>query len=177
MKTALEILGYNHVYHGTYPNRNVKDCDMWVEALQAKYLRKGKPFQRADFDKLLGHCMAVTDGPANCFGPELIEAYPEAKVVLCERDIEAWAKSFDIVIQGSYDLVFKLLAYTDPWWMGRIQAYIQNWVPLQFKARSAKECRDNIRTVYREHYAELRRVTPKHRLLEYRLGTRLGTIV
>jgi hypothetical protein len=33
---------------------------------------------------------AVTDMPAYCFSSELIEAYPEAKVILTLRDIDDW---------------------------------------------------------------------------------------
>ena len=46
---------------------NIKDCDMWVDALNAKYFGKGKAFGRAEFDKLLGHCAAMTDRPTNYF--------------------------------------------------------------------------------------------------------------
>lgn len=34
----------------------------------------------------------MTDIPAACFAPELIAAYPEAKVILSNRDIDAWHK-------------------------------------------------------------------------------------
>ena len=33
---------------------------------------------------------AVTDFPAALFAPELIATYPEAKVILTERDIDKW---------------------------------------------------------------------------------------
>jgi hypothetical protein len=102
MKAALHILGYDDVYHGTDVYSNIKDCDMWIDALNAKYFGKGKPFGRAEFDKLLGHCAAITDGPANCFGPELIDAYPTAKVVLVERDFDA------VSIRGALCLSFAL---------------------------------------------------------------------
>ena len=82
MKAALHILGYKDVYHGTDVYSNIKDCDMWIDALNTKYFGKGKPFGKAEFDQLLGDCAAITDGPANWFGPELIEAYPESKVIL-----------------------------------------------------------------------------------------------
>jgi hypothetical protein len=36
-----------------------------------------------------GH-QAVTDAPAMCFGLELIDTYPEAKVVLTPRDVDEW---------------------------------------------------------------------------------------
>ncbi|KAH7354852.1 P-loop containing nucleoside triphosphate hydrolase protein [Rhexocercosporidium sp. MPI-PUGE-AT-0058] len=170
MKAALHILGYGDVYHGTDVYSNIQDCDMWIPALQAKYFGKGKPFGRAEFDKLLGHCAAITDGPANCFGPELIDAYPDAKVVLVKRDYDAWLKSFDGIIEGAYSWKFKLLGYTDPGWMGKVQRVIDVWLPGQFKASTAEECRANARAVYEKHYAEARRITPQGRLLEYRLG-------
>ena len=42
----------------------------------------------------MGHAVAVTDAPAACFAPELIQAYPDAKVVLnLRRDLDAWQRS------------------------------------------------------------------------------------
>ena len=35
---------------------------------------------------------AVCDVPAACFPEELIAAYPEAKIILTNRDIDAWHK-------------------------------------------------------------------------------------
>ena len=59
-------------------------------SLEAKYDGKGKPYGRVEFDKLLGHCQAVSDIPALCFAEELIAAYPEAKVILTVRDVDSW---------------------------------------------------------------------------------------
>lgn len=59
---------------------------MWVEAFEAKFEGKGKPFQREDWDQLLGHCQAVTDTPCAVFYRELLDAYPDAKVILTVRD-------------------------------------------------------------------------------------------
>ncbi|KAI1077008.1 hypothetical protein F5B20DRAFT_302352 [Whalleya microplaca] len=44
----------------------------------------------ADFDEVLGHCMAVCDLPACCFAAELVAAYPDAKIILNTRDEDAW---------------------------------------------------------------------------------------
>ena len=65
---------------------------MWMEALEAKYDGKGKPYGRAEFDKLLGHCQGVSDMPAILFAEELIAAYPEAKVILTHRIFDTWYK-------------------------------------------------------------------------------------
>lgn len=91
LKKALQLMGIYEVYHG-YSNLfdNPRDNEMWLEALEAKYDGKGKPYGRAEFDKLLGHCQAVSDIPALCFAEELIAAYPEAKVILTVRDVDSW---------------------------------------------------------------------------------------
>jgi hypothetical protein len=36
---------------------NPKDAEMWVEAFDAKFEGKGKPWGREEFDQVLGHCM------------------------------------------------------------------------------------------------------------------------
>jgi hypothetical protein len=65
---------------------------MWMEAIEAKFDGKGKPYGRAEFDKLLGHCQGVSDIPAILFAEELIAAYPEAKVILTHRNFDTWYK-------------------------------------------------------------------------------------
>lgn len=59
MVEALHELGISDVYHATsFYKHNPRDCDMWVEAFEAKFGNSGgKPFGRAQWDRLLGHCM------------------------------------------------------------------------------------------------------------------------
>jgi len=71
--------------------QNPPDNNMWYRALQAKFKGVGT-FSNADWDALLGHCQAVCDIPAAAFGPELIAAYPDAKVILTIRDVDKWYK-------------------------------------------------------------------------------------
>ena len=68
---------------------NPPDNLMWQDAFAAKFDGKGK-FGREEWDALLGHCQAVCDWPSIAFAKELIEAYPEAKVVLAGRDVNSW---------------------------------------------------------------------------------------
>ncbi|KAJ7610979.1 P-loop containing nucleoside triphosphate hydrolase protein [Roridomyces roridus] len=170
MKAALLILGYNDCYHFFNIYENIQDCDMWVEAYQAKFQGKGK-FGRAEFDKILGHCRAVCDAPCNSFGPELIEAYPEAKVLLVERDIESWYKSWNVVLDGIFDKTFHVAEWFDPAWMGRLAALVRIWMNEDLESPTMPEAQKVSRDKYRAHYAEIRRVTPKERLLEYELGS------
>ncbi|KAJ7606810.1 P-loop containing nucleoside triphosphate hydrolase protein [Roridomyces roridus] len=172
LKAALQILGYNECYHMFNTYHNIRDFDMWVEALAAKYDGQGK-FGRTEFDKLLGHCMAVTDAPCSLFAPELIDAYPEAKVILVEREIEAWYKSFSIIMDNSFVPagVARIVAFLDPLWTGRRTKFFRAWMEKEFGANTAEEVREVARDRYRAHYAEIRRITPKERLLEYELGS------
>ena len=58
MRQALIDLGYSDCYHyASILNDNPRDNEMWVEAFEAKFQGKGKPFERAEWDRLLGHCM------------------------------------------------------------------------------------------------------------------------
>lgn len=119
MQRAFQILGYPNPYHFSSVYGNVKDCDMWREAFDAKYRGKGK-FGRAEFHKLLGHCGATTDAPCMVFWKELAEAYPDAKVILVEREEESWFKSWDLLMQNAFEPFGALISYTDPFWLGRI---------------------------------------------------------
>lgn len=144
---------------------------MWNEAMDAKFRGQGRPFTRADWDQLLGHCSAVSsDPPAVAFAEDLIAAYPDAKVVLVERDIESWYKSFDAnVIEPMWNKFINLIAACDPF-LGPVAACHHRWARWWLGATGKKEMLAKARDKYREHYALVRRVTPPGMLLEYRMG-------
>lgn len=136
-----------------------------------------KRFTREKWDQLLGHAGAVTDAPAICFSEELIEAYPDAKVVLVERDIEKWYKSYDeAIIKTIWSKLLAAVAPCDPRYVGLLIGMHMRWMKGWLSAYSAVEARLVARDRYREHYASVRRITPKERLLEYKLGSGLGPL-
>jgi Sulfotransferase domain len=151
LRFALFDLGYSDVYHYSHIYENPKDAELWLEAFQAKYQGKGKPYGRREWDALLGHWMvrwsrtsfrfitvpltavntgrqAVSDTPAVQFYKELLEAYPEAKVILTVRDTpEQWHFSVLSTIQpfldwrhgirpGLYDRLYRYLLPKDAFW-------------------------------------------------------------
>jgi hypothetical protein len=68
-----------------------QDSETWLDAMRAKHDVRGKLAQPlsgmrrapiAAVRQWLMPSQAVTDMPAYCFSSELIEAYPEAKVIL-----------------------------------------------------------------------------------------------
>lgn len=198
MHYALNTLGYKsyHVSPNTQLSRpsissnpspckqsvvwfsNPQDSDLWILAQDAKFSNRGPPLTRQDFDQLLGGYSAVSADPPACFfAEELVRAYPEAKVILVERDVEAWARSFDRnLVPPLFSWVNRCLAKLDPAWLGRLYEGHQRWRWGAFDGRTPETMRAGMRDVYRRHYELVRRVTPEERLLEYRLEDGWGSL-
>ncbi|KAG6025892.1 hypothetical protein E4U41_001408 [Claviceps citrina] len=93
-RTALHQLGFHNCYHMISAIQNVDtDADLWIRATQAKFGAKGDKWTREDWDKLLGDSQACVDVPSALFTLQLAEAYPEAKIVILNRDAERWYES------------------------------------------------------------------------------------
>lgn len=57
LRIALEKLGYKETNHGSAVFKNMREIEMWTEAVNAKFFGIGKPYGPAEWDQLLGHCM------------------------------------------------------------------------------------------------------------------------
>jgi hypothetical protein len=148
----------------------MRDCDIWVSLLKSKINNEPKNW-RAEFDALLGHCSVTGAAPSCYFAKELIEAYPEAKVILVERDVESWARSFDVILAGAFNpgvLVFRLL---DPLWAGRVVGMLKSFLMYYYGASNPKEARANLRDVHRGHNELVRSLVPKEKLLLFDLAS------
>lgn len=174
MQKALTSLGYP-TSHGFDMYRNKPDCDMWIEAINVKF--HGDTSVKLDrnfWDKLLGHVSAVTDTPANMFAEELIESYPEAKVILTERDVDKWYPSFERALIKGLEMPFlNLFLKVDKDAARMVPVATEGIMKGQFGANNTKEYRKNAKEVYKRHYKEIRillKAQPE-RLLEYKLGS------
>ncbi|KAJ9144632.1 NAD dependent epimerase/dehydratase [Pleurostoma richardsiae] len=168
MREAMRRLGYNDTYHMMSCSiENPPDALMWMDALTAKYDGEGKPFTREDWDQLLGNCQAVCDWPAVAFAKELIEAYPEAKVVLTTRDVDPWHASTmkTFYWRAVLDPELRLLAWVD-WAAGMYQPMIRKFFDTFFEG----DFPGRGKQVFLRHCDEVRRLVPKERLLEYRVS-------
>ncbi|KAJ7154064.1 P-loop containing nucleoside triphosphate hydrolase protein [Mycena filopes] len=170
MRTALEMLGYKDTHHMHAVLQNPPEVDMWNEAIDAKFLGKGKPYGRAEWDQLLGHCQAVSDVPAILFSEELIAAYPDAKVILTTRDPAKWWKSYNGSLQGMWrSKRVRLAARIDPGHFGKVINFTARAVT--FFLGSALGAEEVSKAQFVEHYANVRRLVPEPgRLLEYEVG-------
>lgn len=155
IRKALEALGYRRTYHGVRDLMAGQDGFIWGELVERKYGQPPQPITREHLDQILYDCAAVTDMPCCGFWPELMDAYPEAKILLVERDVEAWYRSFNKVI---YKEVFSWKAdvVDVAIRLGLLPAnpnfFIHRLFLEYFQARSASEMMRNARSVYTEHY-------------------------
>jgi hypothetical protein len=130
-------------------------------------------YTRADWDHLWGRKYdAVTDLAAP-FAPELIESYPEAKVVVVQRDFESWWPSFRSKVRGS---VFNPLAALQLFLMWNILGFrgghaMQKIQYGFFNARSKKEIESHARKAYDSYYSKIRSMVPPEKRLEYQMGS------
>jgi hypothetical protein len=84
LKLALEHIGFGPCYHAMeIPAAEFKPAALWSDAI------RGSP----DWDVIFDGYQSTTDYPGCCFWPELMDHYPEAKVVLSVRDAEGWFES------------------------------------------------------------------------------------
>ncbi|KAJ4147151.1 hypothetical protein LMH87_001696 [Akanthomyces muscarius] len=171
LREALLTLGFVHTYHTMDAAFiNTRDCQTWLKWLRAKHDGIGRIPGRKDFDGLLGHCQAVCDMPAAYFAEELLEAYPDAKVILTTRDVDKWHKSVTNTLEVVDNSVFwatiglfaSLLRMPNRW----------NW-PMFQKLHQVLYNHDfprNGKASFEAHYARVRALVPADRLLEYHVS-------
>ncbi|KAI9734172.1 MAG: hypothetical protein M1818_006944 [Claussenomyces sp. TS43310] len=172
MRQAMKELGYVDTYHMMSASiENPPDCLLWRDAFAAKYDGEGT-FGRREWDQLLGHCQAVCDWPAACFAKELIEAYPEAKVILTTRNVDSWhASTMRTGYWRATEPELRFLSYFD--WAAAmyyplIRRLFSNYFEDDFPNRGKQ--------IFIRHYEEIRSIIPPERLLEFKVNEGWGPL-
>ena len=68
------------------------------------------------------------------------------------------------------------VARIDPFFVRPLEKIHQKWARGWFRAGNRKEMRENAREVFREHYEMIKRVTPRERLLVFKLSEGWGPL-
>jgi hypothetical protein len=109
LKAALEELGIGPCYHMTEVFEHPAHAAVWESAADG---------QRVDWNDLFSGYRATVDWPGAAFYRELMQTYPDAKVILTVRDPDRWYESARSTI---YDIgnaaaspVFQVLARLVP---------------------------------------------------------------
>jgi Sulfotransferase domain len=122
-KVALEMLGLGPCYHMVNVLGDLELVAPWRQALD------GDP----DWDQVFDGFQSTIDWPGSYYYRELIDAYPDAKVLLSVRDGESWARSMRDTIWGLFygDIVSRHLsdarALVDPKWRAYTEMMKEMW--------------------------------------------------
>ncbi|KAK4183424.1 hypothetical protein QBC35DRAFT_112986 [Podospora australis] len=178
MAHAYQMLGFK-THHGLLEDVTESPWTQIEQAAEATWplvpeARPHPPFTRADWDAVwCARGFQVVTDLASPFAIQLIKAYPEAKVVVVQRDFDKWWPSFrDEVLDR---VMIQPMATINGWvaWkvMGLRTVHAMRKVHFGlFHARTRDQIAVNARKTYAEYFAEIRRLVPPERRLEYKLG-------
>ncbi|KPI37656.1 uncharacterized protein AB675_3900 [Cyphellophora attinorum] len=143
---ALSVLLDGPVYHGgtqmlTSPESHI---DQWIKVFEHTPIKteEDRQFVLRNTEELLDGFVGCTDLPANCLVEELMEIYPDAKVICTVRDPDKWWASM-------------VLLYHDVLDEGRVgELYFKEGEPQR-----------PTRAMYERHIEHLKKVVPKEKLM------------
>jgi len=121
------------------------------------------------------------------FAEELVAMYPDAKVILTERDERKWEASAKELIVAMYMWPAQILRFVVEPLKGDPSKGVEASRPAMsmtklffayFHATNRAEFEANLLTTYRAHNAHIRKlmVAQPHRFLEYKLGSGWGPL-
>ena len=99
------------------------------------------------------------------FVEELIEAYPDARILITVRDTDPWYKSIKATILGPANIAAKLLGYLDPT-CGLIFSELERSNVWTYGRNYSSTTREEAQEIWDGHLEKVRSVAPKGKLLE-----------
>jgi len=146
LKLALERLLGGPCYHMIEAFSHPEHIASWHAAARG---------QMPNWHNLFHGYRAAVDWPTASFWPELVDAFPDAVVLLSVRDPESWWQSaHNTIFQTSLGLPNEL------------RAMVQDLFAARFT--SALDDRAACIAAFERHNAAVRKVVPRSRLLEWR---------
>lgn len=147
LKIALEQLGFGLCHHMREVIMDPASAALWVAAAD------GHP----DWDRIFKGFQSCTDAPACSFWRELIEVYPDAKVLLSVRDADDWFESTQATVMGPHMI--------DMTTQGPLKEFFDKLVYREFG--EGIHDRDFMVDKFKRHNAEVIATVPKERLLVF----------
>jgi hypothetical protein len=165
-KVALEMLGLAPCYHMVNVLGNLDEADHWRRALEGQ----------ARWDEVFDGFKATVDWPGSFFWRELIEHYPNAKVLLSVRDATGWERSMRETIFGIFygDMLMRDLSTArgrvDPKWHGYIEMMEGMWQRSGLIADGASTSSESMQSAMERFNEEVQATVPSDRLLVWSVG-------
>lgn len=154
LKTALERLGFAGCYHMFEVFAHPEHADTWTRAARG---------EAVDWASLMAGYRATVDWPACEFWRQLLDAFPDAKVLLSVRPADRWYESF-------HETIERVLTMPRPGGdAGAFSAIAEmgDVTVLQRSFAGRVGDRDHVIACFERHNDEVRQSVPPDRLLEF----------
>ncbi len=163
-KTALDQLGYPcyHMYEVIDNKENKDHLDFWNEVAD------GPAGVQHDWGRVLAKYAAAVDNPACCVWKELMQAYPDAKVLMTlhPRGAEAWYEStIDTIYFTESMWQFQVLRWVTPF--GRKMGNMSSKLIWGRSHRGTMKDKQSAIARYNAHLEEVKATVPEDRLLVF----------
>ena len=158
LKGALEELGFSKCYHMQEVFAHPQHVPVWQAAADG---------QKVDWDALFEGFEATVDWPGCTFYKELMDHYPDAKVLLSVRDPDAWYKSASETIYQMSQRGFPALLVLR--FVPRLRRFVKMVTRLIWQDTFHDRFSDRAYaiSVFNEHIAEVKRTVPPEKLLVF----------
>jgi len=116
-KVALEMLGFGPCYHMVDVLADLDQAKLWQRALDGE----------APWEQIFDGFNSTVDWPGGYFYRELIDVYPDAKVLLSVREPQAWERSMRETVwavrhgESLVRLLSSAQAHVNPQWRGFLE--------------------------------------------------------
>lgn len=165
-KVALEMLGLGPTYHWVNLLADLDQVPLWERALDGE----------APWAEIFGGFQSTVDWPGGYFYPQLLEVYPDAKVLLSVRDPEKWEPSFRETVwnMGHGESLIRLLSsargHVDPQWRRYLTLVERMFWSEQGTFASGHERPEQLIAEMARHNEEVKATVPAERLLVWEVG-------
>lgn len=160
-KVALEMLGLGPCYHMVSVLADLSQAQLWQRALEGDI----------SFSEIFDGYGSTVDWPGGYFYRELMEAYPDAKVLLSVREPESWERSMRDTVwavrngESLVRLLSSAQAHVNPQWA----AFLQMIDDLLWRDRgtfaSSHEDSEELIDAMHRHEEAVKATVPSDRLL------------
>lgn len=165
-KVALEMLGLGPCYHMVNVLGDLDQADLWRRALEGE----------GPWKEIFDGFQATVDWPSAFFYRELMDVYPDARVLLSVRAADSWERSMRQTIWGVLygDILIRHLStargHVDSQWHGYIEMMKEMWEHSGLMPGGENTGSEQMQAAMERYNEEVQQTVPSDRLLVWSPG-------
>jgi Sulfotransferase domain len=165
-KVALEMLGLGPTYHWVNVLADLGQVELWERALDGQ----------GPWEEIFSGFGSTVDWPGGYFYRELMEVYPDAKVLLSVRDPERWEPSFRETVwnMGHGESLIRLLSsargQVDPRWRRYLALVDRMFWSDEGTFANGHERPEQLIAQFERHNEQVKATVPPERLLVWEVS-------